>query len=194
MSDVVRNIQKWKRVESQIKSLVKEAKDILKESHFPTTSKSLELNTKKHKYRVTLEAELLIHAEHCLKNAIENDNAEQAASRMLSLCVAYERMITLRDVPEFKEWYKLGLDEGEVHSKSLIAGFKNLLGNKTKPNRVTESIKISIQNRANELRKESPAKLKKTIIYQLIEEFAGTPGASASYINKNIKIAKKSNK
>jgi hypothetical protein len=190
----VKNIHKWKRVESQIKTSIKEAKEILKESHFPTTHKDLEKKTKEHKDRLTLEAELIIHAEYYLRSAIENNKADEAAIRMLNVLVAYERMIAIRDFPDSEKWMKLGMNEYDVHIDSLKAGFKNLLGNKTKPNAVTEDSITKMKKYAEEIRVEHPFMPNKTIAYKLIEKFENMPGASYSYITKNKIIPPKKRK
>ena len=114
---------------------------------------------------------------------------------MFDLCVAYLRMTDLRDVPESAEWTNL-IDkdlenEYAVYIKSYRAGFKNLLRNKNKSNRITYETQTKLQTRAIELRNEDPNKLNKKIVKQLIEEFKGIPGASQSNITKNIKIPKK---
>ena len=124
------NHRNWERVESAIKALVEEAKEVLKKSKFPTSYAELMAFKKEPSDRLILEAELVVHAEYYLKKAIEHDMADEAALRMLSLLVAYLDMVDLREVPDSEEWKKLGSDENEVQIKGLRAGLKNLLGNK----------------------------------------------------------------
>jgi len=177
--------QKWRRVELEIKKFVDEAKEILEEFNFPTSFEGLGEIDKKHHKRLTLEAELVVHAEYYLQQAIENNKADESAMRMLSLLVAYLRMKDLRDAPESKNWMKLGYDEDEVRFKALNAGLKNLLRNK-------EKIKLpdgknAIRQRAIQLRNENP----EFYNYQIKDILAKEFKVSKSLIEKIKKLIPK---
>jgi len=176
---------KWKRVQPRIKSLVEEAKEVLKKYKFPTSSAALMKYKKEPPDRLTLEAELVVHAEYYLQQAIKNNKADEAAIRMFNLCVAYLSMADLRDVPETEDWIKLGGDENEVLNRGLRAGLKNLLRNKE--NAIPSEKIYAMQARALQLRDENPDHQVQQIKENLTKEF----GVSPSYIEKNIKIPKR---
>ena len=148
--------QRQYQVDSKICSAVDQAKGILKDSKFPTSSEKLIKSKKKHRESLTFEAEKVVHAAYYLHKAIEQNKADEAAMRMFHLLVAYIRMTDLRDVPESAEWMKIGMDENEVYIKSYNAGLKNLLRNKNKQNTITPEKKLAIEKSAIELRKEYP--------------------------------------
>ena len=148
--------RKWRRVESEIIGMVGQAEDILKAYGFPTSSPELMEFKKQPQKRLVLEAVLVIHGAYYLQQAIENNKADEAAMRMISLIVAYSRMTDLRDVPESEDWKKIGMVESEVYIKSYNAGLKNLLRNKTRENIITPEKILEIEKRAIELRKEDP--------------------------------------
>jgi len=184
----VSNPQEWKRVRPRIKNLVGEAKAILKEYKFPTSSAALMKYKKEPPDRLALEAELVVHAEYYLQQAIEQNKADAAAKRMFDLLSAYLSMADLRDVPETEDWMKLGRDENEVLNRGLRAGLKNLLRNKDKA--IPSHVREAIQKRAYVLREEKP----EAYIYTIQDLLADEYEVSKRYIIENIKISKKTSK
>jgi hypothetical protein len=170
----------WRRVDSEIKTLIDEAKAILKSSNFPTSFTELQESKKKHHDRLTLEAELVVLAEYYLQQAVENNKADEAALRMLDLYVAYSRMTDLRDIPESAEWSKVVGDEREAYIKIYKAGFKNLSKNKNRENAITFDKQIAIRKRAIQLRNEKPD----FCIYQIEDILAKEFNVSESTLQK----------
>jgi len=184
----VSNGQKWKRVQPRIRSLVKEAKEILKKNKFPTSSAELMKSKKEPPDRLALEATLVVHAEHYLQQAIKNNQADEAAIRMLELCEAYINMTDLRYAPASEEWMKIRIaNQNKALGEALHVGMKNLIENKNRENAITPEKIKKIKARALELRDEYPDLYKYQIKNILVKEF----NVSLSYINKMKKLIPK---